>query len=41
MNKGSFGIVRTGYRIKAISPHKLYAIKSIDKIKISQNDIEI
>ncbi len=40
IGKGSFGIVRTGYRIKEISPHKIYAIKSIDKKKISQNDID-
>ena len=40
IGKGSFGIVRTGYRIKEISPHKIYAIKSIDKTKISQSDID-
>ena len=40
IGKGSFGIVRTGYRIKEISPHKIYAIKSIDKTKISQNVID-
>jgi len=40
IGKGSFGIVRTGYRIKEISPHKIYAIKSIDKTKISQRDID-
>ena len=39
IGKGSFGIVRTGYRLKEISPHKIYAIKSIDKARISQNDI--
>ena len=39
VGKGAFGIVRAGYRIKEISPHKIYAIKSIDKTKISQNDI--
>ena len=39
IGKGAFGIVRAGYRIKEISPHKIYAIKSIDKTKISQNDI--
>ena len=33
IGKGSFGIVRIGYRIKEISPHKIYAIKSIDKKK--------
>lgn len=40
LGKGSFGVVRTGYRIKEISPHKIYAIKSIDKTKISQRDID-
>ena len=40
IGKGSFGIVRTGYRIKEISPHKIYAIKSIDKTKLSQKDID-
>ena len=40
IGKGSFGIVRTGYRVKEISPHKIYAIKSIDKTKISQNVID-
>ena len=40
IGKGSFGIVRTGYRFKEISPHKIYAIKSIDKTKISQSDID-
>ena len=40
IGKGHFGIVRTGYRLKEISPHKIYAIKSIDKTKISQNDID-
>ena len=40
IGKGNFGIVRTGYRIKEISPHKIYAIKSIDKTKISQKDID-
>ena len=39
IGKGSFGIVRTGYRLKEISPHKIYAIKSIDKARISKNDI--
>ena len=40
IGKGTFGIVRTGYRVKEISPHKIYAIKSIDKTKISQKDID-
>ena len=40
IGKGSFGIVRTGYRLKEISPHKIYAIKSIDKTKISPSDID-
>ena len=40
IGKGSFGIVRTGYRLKEISPYKIYAIKSIDKTKISPSDID-
>jgi len=40
IGKGGFGIVRTGYRIKEISPHKIYAIKSMDKTKLSQKDID-
>ena len=40
IGKGSFGIVRTGYRVKEIAPHKIYAIKSIDKTKLTQKDID-
>ena len=40
IGKGAFGIVRTGYRVKEISPHKIYAIKSIDKTKLTQNDLD-
>ena len=40
IGKGSFGIVRSGYRLKEISPHKIYAIKSIDKTKISKNTLD-
>jgi calcium-dependent protein kinase len=40
IGKGSFGIVRTGYRAKEIPPHKIYAIKSIDKTKLTQKDID-
>ena len=40
IGKGTFGIVRTGYRTKEIAPHKIYAIKSIDKTKLTQNVID-
>ena len=40
IGKGTFGIVRTGFRTKEIAPHKIYAIKSIDKTKLTQNVID-
>ena len=39
IGKGSFGIVRTGYRKKEFSPHKIYAIKSIYKKHLKKKDI--
>ena len=39
IGKGSFGIVRTGYRKKEFSPHKIYAIKSICKKHLKKRDI--
>ena len=39
IGKGAFGIVRTGYRKKEFSPHKIYAIKSIYKKQLNKRDI--
>ena len=39
IGKGSFGIVRTGFRKKEFSPHKIYAIKSIYKKNLNKRDI--
>ena len=39
IGKGAFGIVRTGYRKKELSPHRIYAIKSIYKKNLKKKDI--
>ena len=39
IGKGAFGIVRTGYRKKEFSPHKIYAIKSIYKKNLNKRVI--
>ena len=39
IGKGAFGIVRTGYRKKEFSPHKIYAIKSIYKKNLNKRAI--
>ena len=39
IGKGAFGIVRTGYRKKEFSPHRIYAIKSIYKKQLNKRDI--
>ena len=39
IGKGAFGIVRTGYRKKELSPHRIYAIKSIYKKNLKKRDI--
>ena len=39
IGKGAFGKVRTGFRKKEFSPHKIYAIKSIYKKHLSKKDI--
>ena len=39
IGKGAFGVVRTGYRKKEFSPHKIYAIKSIYKKNLKKRDI--
>ena len=39
IGKGAFGYVRTGFRKKEFSPHKIYAIKSIYKKHLKKRDI--
>ena len=40
IGKGAFGIVRTGFRKKEFSPHRIYAIKSIHKKNFKKREMD-